>query len=372
METKNKYSKTFAGREVNIQDYIQKYTKVNPEHPYVTQFNNASLIEFKWHYIGNLDPNDPSINNEGVRALQNSNTANIEELAYDYLRKGWSTDNFPPILKTNGDWEDGRTRILAALLNGEKWIPCAVFNFDSETPVADSTANSLIANNHNKSKPSTMEDFIVAGIRVVESGEIVRESNSIMSWLTKKAKIEDRFSNTGGQHTKIRDAILLRTSKEKELVVIKDNESWKADFVSNMAEYRNNPNSVLLLMANTGNSAWKFWTDHVLPNGGTPRPLILYTHSLSPAKCAEDVRTFLDRVERLHQQTYTYVNSGVSLNTELFSINAPVKLPFVIKGVIPNLKKNGQPTLLENYQLVDCQKYISDGSNISKTLKIVA
>ena len=369
-----KYKRIFAGREVNVNDYSTRYVE-NPD-PALTKFNNLTFMEFGWEYIGDIDPHDEStwpeeLKNEGVRADQNSGVGK-DELAYDFRVNGWSTDSFPPIKKTNGKWEDGRTRIFAARLNNEDFIPRALFNSNTETPVSDSTANGLIANNHQKAKPSTMEDFIESGIKVVESEEVKRDSNDIMKWLTVKAKVEERFSNDGGTWTKIVNAVMERTSRTKELVIIKDGETWRNDFVGKMSQYKNNPESALLLMANTGNSAIKYWTDHVLPNGGTPRDLILYTKSYSPAKCAKDVEFFINKVKELHAQTFGYVNDIVSSNTEMFTLRVPKELPFKISGVIPNLKKDGQPTMLSNYQLVSTDEYIMHGSNISKTLKIVS
>ena len=62
----------------------------------------------------------------------------------------------------------------------------------------------------------------------------------------------------------------------------------------------------------------------------------------------------------------------VSSNTEMFTLRVPKELPFKILGVIPNLKKDDQPTMLSNHQLVSVDDYIMQGSNISKTLKIVS
>ena len=369
-----KYIRTFAGRKVNVNDYTTRYVE-NPD-PSLTKFNNLTFMEFGWEYIGNIDPYDestwpPELKNEGVRAEQSSG-AGKDDLAYDFRVDGWSTDYFPPIKKTNGEWEDGRTRILAARLNKEDYIPRALFNSNTDTPVSDSTANGLIANNHKKASPSAMEDFIEGGVKVVESKEVKRDSDLIMKWLTDKAKVEQRFSNDSGIWTKIVNSVLERTSRDKELVVIKDGDTWRRDFVSKMSQYKNNPQSALLLMANTGTAAIKYWTDHVLPNAGVPRPLILYTKSYSPAKCAKDVEFFIQKVTELHSQSFGYVNDMVSSNTEMFTLRVPKELPFKILGVIPNLKKDDQPTMLSNHQLVSVDDYIMQGSNISKTLKIVS
>jgi hypothetical protein len=251
----------------------------------------------------------------------------------------------------------------------QDWIPVARFNFNSETPVSDSVGNSLIANDHSRARRSVMEDFVVGGIKVVESGEVARNHDSIMDWLLKKANLEGRFSNVGGHWTKIVNSILERTSRDKELVLLKEREEWLTwvDGISGI-----NSKQILLYKAGSGTSASRYWTDHVLPNHGTPPATILYTNSYSPAKCSGDVKTFIEDLETYHKQTYGLVNDAITGKTEMFSLRAPVDLPFNFMGVIPNLKKNGQPTFYDNHALTTIDDYINDGSSISKVLKVVA
>ena len=243
------------------------------------------------------------------------------------------------------------------------------FNFDSKNPVSDSVGNALIANNHKQARRSVMEDFIVGGIKCVESGEIARNSDDIMEWLVKKAKVELRFSNDSGIWTKIVNQIIERTSEDKALVLIKEREDW-LPWVNGIKGI--NSKQVLLYKAGTGTNASRFWTDHVLPNLGNPKPTILYTTSYSPAKCSEDVKRFKEALEEFHVQTYGLVNNGISSAMGLLTLNAPETLPCKFLGVIPNLKKNGQPTLYDNNQLVSVDDYINDGSLLSKKLKIVS
>ena len=371
------YIKEFANKKVNINDYSSRFS--TNQDTSLTKYNNREFLKFDWEYIGDIDLNDRStwpkgLDNEGVRALQSSDEE-IEELAYDYRTNGWSTDFFPPMKKTNGEWEDGRTRVLAARKNGEDYIPIALFTpTSSETPVSDVAANGLIANNHKKAKPSFMADFVDAGITAVSSEEIARTQETIMRYLVEKTKIEERFDNNSGIWTKIANQIMDRTSKENSLVDNRDGDTWKSSFVSKMSDHKDNPKSVIVLMANTGNSAYKYFVDHVLPNNGSPRPLILYATNTSQAKCSNDVKVFIDNVKKLHKQTYGYVNAGVSKNTEMFSIRAPEKLPFEILGVIPNFRTPKQEKLINGYKLISVQDYIDAGldSKISKELKLVS
>ena len=361
----NEDTKTFMGNPVSLSDYHSIFKKGCKE---FEQLNGATFMNFDWEYIGNLKPDDPQLDNEGIKADMNTD-GGVEELAYDYRVNGWSTSYFPPIKKTNGHWEDGRTRVLAALLVKQDWIPVARFNFNSENPISDSVANAIIANNHKRARRSVMEDFVVGGIKVVESGEVTRDFNNIMDLLVDVSKIQERFDNISGIWTKIVNQILERTSRQKELVLIKSREDWLT-WVDGMSGI--NSKQILLYKAGSGTAASRYWTDHVLPNCGTPPSTILYTNSYSPAKCSGDVKSFIADLETYHKQTYDLVNNAITGATEMFSLRAPTDLPFKFLGVIPNLKKNGQPTLFDNYELSTIDNYINDGSSISKTLKIVA
>ena len=361
----NEDTKTFMGKPVSLSDYHSIFKKGCKE---FEQFNSATFMDFDWEYIGNLKPDDPQLDNEGIKADMNTD-GGVEELAYDFRVNGWSTAYFPPIKKTNGDWEDGRTRVLSAILAKQDWIPVARFNFNSEKPVSDAVANAIIANNHKRARRSVMEDFVAGGIKTVESKEIARDFNDIMDWLVLVAKVEERFDNVSGIWTKIVNQILERTSREKELVLIKERDDWLTwvDGISGI-----NSKHILLYKAGSGTSASRYWTDHVLPNCGTPPATILYTNSYSPAKCSEDVKAFMADLKTYHEQTYALVNNAITGATEMFSLRAPVELPFAPLGVIPNLKKNGQPILFDNHELSTIDNYINDGSPISNALKIVA
>ena len=361
----NEDTKNLMGKPDSLSDYHSIFKKGCKE---FEQFNSATFMDFDWEYIGNLKPDDPQLDNEGIKADMNTD-GGVDEMAYAYQVDGWKTSCFPPIMKTDGTWVDGRTRVLSAIKAKQDWIPVARYNFNTETPVSDSVANSIKANRHSRIIRSAMEDFVVGGIVVVESKEVAREFNAIMGWLINKADVKGRFDNTGGIWTKIANSILERTSRDKELVIIKGREDWLTwvDDISGI-----NSKQILLYKAGSGTSGSRYWTDHVLPNHGTPPATILYTNSYSPAKCSSDLETFIEDLKKYHKQTYGLVNDAISDKTEMFSLRAPANLPFDFLGVIPNLKKNGQPTLYDNNKLSTINDYIIAGSSISSALKIAS
>ena len=140
--------KEFMGTAIDITTYNSTFPPGCVE---LERYNNATFVKFAWEFIGDLDSDDPQLDNAGIKADMNTD-GGVEELAYDYKVNGWATSFFPPIKTTDGNYDDGRSRILGALKVNQDWIPVAIFSFDSETPVADSVANALKGKSSQKGK----------------------------------------------------------------------------------------------------------------------------------------------------------------------------------------------------------------------------
>ena len=81
-----------------------------------------------------------SLHNAAIRANGNKDRAD-EKIKHSYSRVGWKYNDFPPIVGTDGRIRDGRTRIRAAILAGEEWIPVAIFVFQEDETVDEFVAN---------------------------------------------------------------------------------------------------------------------------------------------------------------------------------------------------------------------------------------
>ena len=234
--------KVFFDTKVDLNDYSARFKSTDTsKKSKLTQYKNLVFQDFTFEYIGNIDPNDRATWPEGFDdqigiRLESHQTETMEELSYSFITHGWSTDPFPPIVTTCGEWKDGRGRILAARVSGEKYIPAAEFiSADSSTPTSDDISNGIIANLHKYSRLSCMNDYITGATRVIEAGELERDKVAIEKWLVEEAKIKDRFNTDYGICTKIIRRVLERTAKEKSLLDNRDGEHWKKSFVSKMS-----------------------------------------------------------------------------------------------------------------------------------------
>ncbi len=363
--------KVFFDTKVDLNDYSARFKSTDTsKKSKLTQYKNLVFQDFTFEYIGDIDPNDRATWPEGfddqigIRQVDNLDER-TDELAYEFRVNGWDTSFFPPIVTTCGKWRDGRGRVIAARKLGVKYIPVARFTLlASSQPKSDAVTTGLQANFHKPVTLLAMEDFVVAAISVIDSGELEREDSAIENWLLNECKFERRFDKKkGGILKKVVAQVMDRTRKDKNLVVIRDGDDWKKRFISKMS----NGKEVLLLMANTGNSAMKYYVEHLLKNGGTPKPLVLYSSSFSQEKAANDVKVFMERVETFFAQSYQLVNNSI----DSVDIKTPKKLPCEILGVIPNFSSPKHVKLLSEYKLISVEEYIADGLDVSE-LKLVS
>lgn len=368
----------FSGKPVDLNDYTERFKSTDsPQKPELTKYHNLVFQEFAFEYIGDIDPKDRTTWPAGFEDNYNIRLdANLIEttdaLSYDMRVNGWSTESFPPITTTCGEWKDGRGRVLSARVLGEKFIPVAKYlQGDTKTPVSDNTSNGLIANLGKYKRLTCMEDYVVGGIAVVKSGELPRNMVDIQKWLMEKCMLAERFDPVkGGILKKIAKQIFERTDKEKDLLDNRDGEDWKQSFVFKMPNGKSGTfteKQVLVLMANTGTSAMKYFVEHVLKNGGTPKPLILYTRNTSQERAANDVKVFMERVKTFFAQSYQIVDNSI----DNVDIKTPNEFPFEILGVIPNFRTKKQIELLSEYKLISVEEYIADGLGVSE-LKLVS
>ena len=61
--------KNFMGDTIDTSDYYAIFKDGCKE---LEQFNNATFVKFAWEYIGDLEPDDPQLDNEGIKADMNT------------------------------------------------------------------------------------------------------------------------------------------------------------------------------------------------------------------------------------------------------------------------------------------------------------
>ena len=103
----------FSGKPVDLNDYTERFKSTDsPQKPELTKYHNLVFQEFAFEYIGDIDPKDRTTWPAGFEDNYNIRLdANLIEttdaLSYDMRVNGWSTESFPPITTTCGEWKDG-------------------------------------------------------------------------------------------------------------------------------------------------------------------------------------------------------------------------------------------------------------------------
>lgn len=370
--------KEFMGRTVNLLNYDTNFPIGSLRD---TLFLKGTWKQWKWLFIGDWEIDDPRLRNLGIRAEQNKKISS-DEMAYDFELNGFKTNFLPPVIGTDGDIRGGRTRIIAAIKKKQQWIPVAVYYFEeTDTPTKDKVTEGLREQHaHSPLTRSSTDDFVAAGIASIDSGELKRDEDDIMNWLVNEAEVALRFSNEGGQFKRIVNQIIDATSGKDNLTRILDRAQW-LEWLKQVNGYSSD--WVLYKAAKKQTDSKLIWCDHILPNEFTPElfvpkegkwqikgptKIVLYTDKLTADKCSDYIENFKQDLDDMYTKSYSLIDSnlGGTLNKTLPSVK-----PYQIVGICPNLHRCGQDELYDNFQLVDADTYIHDGSAISSALNTV-
>ena len=377
----NKRYKQFMGEDVSLKDYDFNFPADGIRDKI---FPKGKFKQWKWVFIGDWKITNPILSNLGVRADQNKNQRS-DDIGYDYEINGWVTTDFPPTIGTDGGIRDGRARIIAAIKKKQQWIPMAEYHFEeTDTPIKDKVTDGLNGNAYHPPLTRTsMDDFIVAGMEMIGVGDIKRDKDELMHWLTNEANVGLRFPNTNGSgiYSNIVNKIITLTADKGSLTRVLDREDW-LEWLKNTSF---TGNSILYKAAKKQTDAKLMWCDHILPQIENelkvdiekegkwkikkPTRIVIYTDKLTAEDSSGYVSNFVSDLNDLYTKSYSLIDSamGSGLNK-----TAPSVKPFEIVGVCPNLHCGGQDEMFENYELVDVDNYINQGNPISKALKLVA
>lgn len=305
---------------------------------------HGKFLKFSILDISKYNRYDDELSNAAVRQGQNNDGA-VVDIAYSYEQHGWDYDCFPPIISTKGNIMDGRTRILAAMACGWKYILVAIFSYDEgvEEKILKIT-NGLIANDHLVARRSTMNDFIFAGVHLVNNGYINRDQASIDDWLYNEIEIERFYNNLAGTITKISKAILAQSTNDGSIIVLEKDRSEWIEYLEPCQEIKNldlvlpdeSPifgENQLCLYTTGRTNASRCWVDHVLSNvmKDYHTYIVLYSTEKTEEKVREGMKKFENDLERIYTQTFNLINNQLSgINLEM-----PQQRPFTIMGAIP-------------------------------------
>lgn len=359
--------KTILGKDINLLDYESRWSKEDIQ----SKLTDGEFLKFVWVDLNQKDPDADEFTNAGVRSEQNTDDS-IPNMRYSFVKNGWDTLDFPPVVNTEGEFEDGRTRALALMAEGERWCPAAMIALKDKSKSC-SFANGLRLNFHAPRRRAVQEDFIVAGVELVRTGEIKRDIPSIEDWLFNKVKIDEFYpNNAGGSISKIVGSIYNRTENGGDPIVRKlDRENW-LDYLQSSPDMvdmngrkidprvrlKNEPDFVLYDAPSSTNEVRLL--GKILENGcmGRHTYFVLYSKNENDADyIRQGYKNFLTNVETYHSSIVKYTNNSVNFpGIDLTKMETP-KL-YTCLGVIPQLfDGNGHETAFKAHRIIPLDQF---------------
>lgn len=359
--------KSILGKEVDLLSYEQRWSKEEIN----SKLTDGEFLKFVWVDLSKKNPDDDEFTNAGVRSEQNTEDS-IPNMQFSFVNTGWNNLDLPPIVNTEGKFEDGRTRALALMAEGERWCPAAMISLKQKTKSC-SFANGLRFNFHAPRRRAVQEDFIVAGVELIRVGEIKRDIPSIEEWLFNKVKIDDFYpNNSGGAISKIITAIYNRTEKGGNPIVRKlEREQW-LDYLQTSPDMIDmngckinarvrldtEPDFVLYDAPSSTNEA-RLLTK-ILENGcrGRHTYFVLYSKNETDEDyLRQGYKNFLTNVETYHSSIVKYANNSVNFpGLDLTKMETP-KL-YTCLGVIPQLfDGNGHEKAFKAHRIIPLDQF---------------
>ena len=289
--------------------------------------------------------------NIAIRAEGNKDNAD-HVIAASYKKIGWSYDPFPPIVDLKGIVKDGRTRIRAAIIAGEKFIAVAVFEYpdeeDDDTAYVHSLSEGLIGNDDLVSRPTKYKDLLEAGIAATTTGNIPHEKSAITELVFNEFEAE-RFIDVGEIPTLVEE-IYEAVSGGQEAI-------WNVDREDVLKYLRNSPDlpkdacldgdvcvggkRVFVYAAPSNTNQGRLWAKLAsqIPEESY---IVLYTTKKIPSKIKKGYDEFMEYVDWRYKECFEIVNRTLNPNSDEcnITIKAPKSRPWKVLGVIPQLNKD--------------------------------
>lgn len=302
-------------------------------------FEQCTFVRYGVYDLTGIDTNTNNFNNLFVRAETGNNGERVSDMQSAFKRDGYDFTKgggHPPALDLNNKIIDGRTRIEAAIRNGETQIPVAIYDRTDDSNT-NSAINGLRANvDHETATKACKQDFVQAAVGLIANGELKRDAKSISSFLVSAGVRKVYDNSVNGQITRIEDEIFNKSRLGTGLTICKDRKTWEDWCVNNVGLTKG---EFHLKSVDSLTYAYRFWTEQVLPAAAlatatsepySPPNLVLYTKSAVENVARKNLKEFVDQLETLCSSTYAYFEA-------VHGAKFQEKQPFVILGAIPQI-----------------------------------
>jgi hypothetical protein len=334
-------TRTLFGNNVSLADYDKLHT-TNAENVQM----NAQFIKFCWMDISGKKHDDPDLTNEDVRDEQNDRYEELENLRTS-LSHGWDTTFFPPCLGTDGLFRDGRSRVINAIENGEKWMIVALYSYDdAELPATNYLVNGLWANDrHRPAQLTKTADYEGVAVRLILKGELQNDAKAIDNFLYRVCRIERRFSNINGTVTKTRNNIMRRAAEGLNGATVrrKSEDEWKKWLEKSISKnpihwHQDHNISDIddIAFHKTGRgAAERIFARHILSDDGAANgkvtSIVLYGEGTIDSLIKEHI-AFEEALQNFYNNMYKWVNHEIRGIELKHDVNSPM---WKILGVVP-------------------------------------
>ncbi len=343
-----------ADNKVINLDYYQNTFVKSSDHP---QQKGAKFVKFDWLDLASVDLSSKNFANYNIRA-EGTSRERVDEFRNEFSNNGWDCTKYPPIVDTSFEVRDGRGRIAAAIENGERFVPCAVYTY-SDNSVATTAANGIKANLHQPQSRPKPADFKSAAIAAIEAGDIKGTKSSIEEYLINECGIEKMWSLKTSHPSRIVNDVLRERLKGSRSVVIKDTKTWRT-----WAKERFQDPDIVVLKAGNGRMPAQAWCNHVLSRveaGKSSPKFVFYTENPSPKEAQKEMLHLQRRLDDYYITQYSAVNrdffnnSMKDPNTKQERESILKKKRFSVLGAIPQFAEFHD---IDGNEIIPLDKYM--------------
>ena len=363
MKTQSNTVRICFNQEIDLKDLEKEYEVNTPQ--FKRWFRERFKGEFEgfvWVDLNQKDPNDPEFTNVDIRDDQNEGLS-IEEIQFSYRAIGWMMppkfgDKFFPLVDLLHEFDDGRTRALAAMEEKERWIPCARIK-KPDNSLTSKISTGFCSNLFAPQRSITPSDYVKGTVKLIKAGELKRDLIDIEAFLVTKGNIHKKYpDNAGGWITKIKNMIFEKSAAPTISDVRKlDERQWKK-YLKKCVIYgidgkRLSVNEITFYKVPSRTAEARLLYK-ILDNTSKERHTYVALYcggDLDAKQIRLHLNTFMDNTDKTHEKAIVYGNKalGEPLKRENFEDTKQYTF-FILPTIIGDDKHD---STYRNYQVFD-------------------
>lgn len=284
-----------------------------PSKPF--SFDQCTFVKYDWESLSGINTTSTNFLNLGIRSQTANREDAVEDMQVAFNHEGFNTAYHPPARDTNGIWLDGRTRILAAIANGETHIPVAIYK-RRDTSTYNTIVNGILANaSHATAKRATYADFVNGGIQLIASKQLAATNKKDIRDYLDKAGISKLYDPTNiFQHrsviTKMVNEIVEKSKKKKSLTVCRTRGDWEKWLETNVGLQKGDYH---LQNVDSDTYCYRFICEQLLPRAREynqanktykPLQMVFFSNRETASQARHNLHHFISKLDELYKALY--------------------------------------------------------------------